>query len=73
MHKASLEVNSLVSYCPEYDGETNTNCIGDGSIGSLGNKVGGPLASDGAIGKQFEAGGGIGGTVQNMLGDKKSS
>lgn len=33
--------------------------------------IGGPLAADGVIGKQFTAEGAIGGTVQKNLGDDK--
>ncbi|CAD0106370.1 unnamed protein product [Aureobasidium uvarum] len=40
----------------------------DGSIGQIGEKVGGPFSSQGAIGKQFTTGGSIGGTVQEQLG-----
>lgn len=40
----------------------------DGSIGQIGEKVGGPFSSEGAIGKQFTTGGAIGGTVQENLG-----
>lgn len=43
----------------------------DGAIGSIGEQVGGPLASDGAIGKNFNPDGSIGGTVQNALGGEK--
>ena len=40
----------------------------DGAIGQIGEKVGGPFSSEGAIGKQFTTGGSIGGTVQENLG-----
>ena len=43
----------------------------DGAIGSVGEKVGGPLASDGMIGKNFNPDGTIGGSVQNALGGEK--
>lgn len=43
----------------------------DGAIGSVGEKVGGPLASDGMIGKNFNPDGAIGGSVQNALGGEK--
>ncbi len=42
----------------------------DGAIGSIGEKVGGPFASDGAIGKNFNPDGAIGGTVHEKLGKK---
>jgi hypothetical protein len=38
----------------------------DGSIGQIGEKVGGPFSSDGAIGKQFTTDGAIGGTVHQL-------
>lgn len=37
----------------------------------MGQKVGGPLASDGMIGKHFTAEGAVGGTIQDMAGGKK--
>ncbi|ROV92343.1 hypothetical protein VSDG_07297 [Cytospora chrysosperma] len=43
-----------------------------GVVGGTAQKIGGPLAKDGAIGKQFTAEGGIGGTVQDSLGGIKS-
>jgi hypothetical protein len=43
----------------------------DGAIGSVGEKVGGPLASDGMIGKNFNPDGAVGGSVQNALGGEK--
>ncbi|KAI5252360.1 hypothetical protein E4T42_03445 [Aureobasidium subglaciale] len=42
--------------------------LAGGSIGQIGEKVGGPFSSQGAIGKQFTTGGAIGGTVQEQLG-----
>ncbi|BFZ62521.1 hypothetical protein YB2330_003620 [Saitoella coloradoensis] len=35
----------------------------DGSVGSIGQKVGGPFSKDGVIGKQFTSKGKLGGTV----------
>ncbi|EMR62125.1 hypothetical protein UCREL1_10935 [Eutypa lata UCREL1] len=40
----------------------------EGPIGSMGQKVGGPLSKEGAIGKQFTDSGAVGGTVQDTLG-----
>lgn len=40
----------------------------DGAIGGTAQKIGGPLAKDGAIGKEFTTEGSIGGTVQDKLG-----
>lgn len=39
-----------------------------GAIGGTANAIGGPLAADGAIGKQFTTQGAIGGSVQNAMG-----
>ena len=40
----------------------------DGNIGQIGQKIGGPFAKDGIIGRQFDAsGGGIAGTVEKMV------
>jgi hypothetical protein len=48
--------------------------IASGSIGQIGEKVGGPFSSKGAIGKQFTTEGTIGGTVQQLgKGDDNSS
>jgi hypothetical protein len=38
----------------------------DGSTGQIGEKVGGPFSSDGAIGKQFTTDRAIGGTVHQL-------
>jgi len=43
----------------------------DGPIGGTANKVGGPFAEDGAIGKNFKEDGKIGGTVQENLAEGK--
>lgn len=40
----------------------------DGAIGGTADKVGGPLAADGAIGKHFTDRGAVGGAVQDHLG-----
>jgi hypothetical protein len=37
----------------------------------VGEAVGGPLASDGMIGKNFNSDGAVGGTIQNMMGGEK--
>ncbi|KAG9695410.1 hypothetical protein KCU81_g370, partial [Aureobasidium melanogenum] len=50
------------------DGAIGKQFTADGSIGQIGEKVGGPFSSEGAIGKQFTTGGAIGGTVQENLG-----
>ncbi|KAG9726043.1 hypothetical protein KCU73_g13000, partial [Aureobasidium melanogenum] len=42
--------------------------LAGGSIGQIGEKVGGPFSSQGTIGKQFTTDGAIGGTVQENLG-----
>ena len=44
-----------------------------GAIGQLGEKVGGPLSSDGVIGKQFTDQGAIGGAIQDTLGGNKQT
>ena len=42
--------------------------LADGNIGQIGEKIGGPFAKDGVIGRQFDAaGGGIAGTVEKMV------
>lgn len=38
----------------------------EGTIGSVGQSVGGPLANDGMIGKHFESDGAVGGTFQKL-------
>lgn len=47
----------------------------EGAIGGTANAIGGPLAADGAIGKQFTTKGAVGGTVQDKMGGtaKKSN
>ncbi|KAI4722202.1 hypothetical protein E4T48_01550 [Aureobasidium sp. EXF-10727] len=50
------------------DGAIGKQFTSDGSIGQIGEKVGGPFSSQGAIGKQFTTEGSIGGTVQEQLG-----
>lgn len=40
----------------------------DGAIGQIGEKVGGPFSSQGAIGKQFTTEGSIGGAIHEQLG-----
>lgn len=42
-----------------------------GNLGAVGEKVGGPLASDGMIGKNFTDKGAIGGTINDTLGNDK--
>jgi hypothetical protein len=44
-----------------------------GAIGGTAQKIGGPLAKDGIIGKQFTSDGAIGGTVQNNMGGEKKA
>lgn len=46
--------------------------LADGAIGKQFEKVGGPFAKDGAIGKNFNADGAVGGTVQEEAGGKGS-
>lgn len=42
--------------------------IAEGAIGQVGEKIGGPFSSDGAIGSQFDAArGGIAGTVERAV------
>ncbi|EME46741.1 hypothetical protein DOTSEDRAFT_22775 [Dothistroma septosporum NZE10] len=48
------------------DGAIGSAFQGDGAIGSIGNKVGGPFHETGAIGKNFTAAGSIGGTAQKL-------
>ncbi|KAK4627622.1 uncharacterized protein CLAFUR5_04230 [Fulvia fulva] len=48
------------------DGAIGGAFQGDGAIGSIGNKVGGPFAETGSIGKNFTAEGSIGGTAQKL-------
>ncbi|KAI5246860.1 hypothetical protein AUEXF2481DRAFT_41537 [Aureobasidium subglaciale EXF-2481] len=50
------------------EGSIGKQFTSGGSIGQIGEKVGGPFSSQGAIGKQFTTGGAIGGTVQEQLG-----
>jgi hypothetical protein len=45
--------------------------IADGAIGSIGEAVGGPLSSEGMIGKQFTDKGAVGDAVQENLGSGK--
>jgi len=42
--------------------------IADGNIGKIGEAVGGPLSSEGMIGKHFTETGAIGGTINEQLG-----
>jgi hypothetical protein len=52
--------------------DPNTNCQTEkGAIGGTAQAIGGPLAKDGIIGKQFTTEGSIGGTVQNAAGGTK--
>jgi hypothetical protein len=44
-----------------------------GAIGGTAQAIGGPLAKDGVIGKQFTSDGAIGGTVQNNMGGEKKA
>lgn len=48
------------------DGAIGGAFQGDGAIGSIGNKVGGPFHETGSIGKNFTAQGSIGGTAQKL-------
>lgn len=41
-------------------------------MGSVPNAIGGPLSKDGLVGKQFTPEGVVGGTVDKLLGEKKS-
>ena len=45
----------------------------EGAIGSVGQKVGGPLAAEGMIGKEFTDKGSIGGAIQDHLGKGESN
>lgn len=51
--------------------QIDNNATAEGAIGGTAQKVGGPLAKDGLIGKQFIEEGGIGGTVQDAMGGHK--
>lgn len=44
-----------------------------GAIGGTAQSIGGPLAKDGMIGRQFTEGGSIGGSVEAVLGGKKTT
>lgn len=56
------------------DGSVGKQFTAGGSIGQIGEKVGGPFSSQGAIGKQFTTEGSIGGTLQQLgKGDDNSS
>jgi hypothetical protein len=44
-----------------------------GAVGGIGQSIGGPLAKDGIIGRQFTKNGIIGGAVQRTLGGHKIS
>lgn len=47
-------------------------CItAEGAVASAAEKVGGPFAEDGAIGKEFTTEGSVGGAVQDALGGTK--
>lgn len=47
---------------------TNVSNTADGSIGQIGEKIGGPFSKDGVIGSQFDASkGGIAGTVERAV------
>ncbi|KAI4747476.1 hypothetical protein E4T50_02217 [Aureobasidium sp. EXF-12298] len=50
------------------DGAIGKQFKADGSIGQIGEKVGGPFSSQGAIGKQFTTEGSIGGAIHEQLG-----
>lgn len=66
-----LETNSqasLLSVTWTWDAEL-TYLPAGGAIGGTANQIGGPLAADGIIGKQFTTGGAIGGTVQKNMGE----
>jgi hypothetical protein len=43
----------------------------NGAVGGAAQAVGGPLAKDGVVGKQFTTDGSIGGSVQSALGSDK--
>jgi len=64
--KSSLDKNK---------GSVGANFQPDGKVGQVGEKVGGPFSSDGAVGKEFTDKGSVGGTAQSaaeqMQGDKK--
>ncbi|KAL8284696.1 hypothetical protein RB597_001986 [Gaeumannomyces tritici] len=45
----------------------------EGVIGGTANKIGGPLAKDGLVGKQFTTEGTIGGTIQSTMGRSEKS
>lgn len=38
----------------------------DGNVGAIGEKIGGPLASDGMVGKNFNPDGAVGGAFQKL-------
>jgi hypothetical protein len=51
---------------------TTSGTAAEGAIGSVGEAVGGPLSSQGMIGKQFTDKGSVGGTIQSALGGKST-
>lgn len=51
--------------------QINIDAPAEGAIGGAAQKVGGPLAKDGMVGKQFTEEGNIGGTVQDAMGGHK--
>lgn len=75
-HKAPSDMRSPVSLlsprCPFKSKVRLTHSPEQGAIGGTADKIGGPLAKDGVIGKQFTTEGSIGGTVQNVAGGTSS-
>ncbi|KAF2461844.1 hypothetical protein BDY21DRAFT_368024 [Lineolata rhizophorae] len=49
------------------EGAVGKQFAAEGSIGSMGQEIGGPFDKDGAIGKQFTTGGSVGGSIQEKL------
>jgi hypothetical protein len=63
---AQLASSSLVCYGLEKHEAATDRMTADGAIGKIGETVGGPFSSKGAIGKQFTTEGSIGGTLQQL-------
>jgi hypothetical protein len=60
----------ICEFCP--DG-ANYFSLAEGSIGQIGEKVGGPFSKEGMIGSQFDASkSGIAGTVEKMVGGPRN-
>lgn len=68
----NLELRDEKSWLTDFCGSGITKAE-EGVIGGTANKIGGPLAKDGFVGKQFTTEGSIGGTIQSAMGGSKKS